>query len=450
MAAKITSLRFGGNCTVCGTSIAKYQKAWWDSNTHIVKCLTCFDPGESSEDETENKEAFVMSLRFGGNCTVCGTSIAKYQKAWWNPVDKTMTCSRCKPIPTSTEPGDKQSQKVLEESDGSMNVPVVVDEFSDLSKVNLAEMQPNQVSEIQEDVKAAGEQNVSSLSHEQIQDEKSPELHCKTRQVKEKYYVSQPVIEHSKVTQMSSVPLIEEMAVPPADLTVQLHPPIVFPSTIGVAGASARKEYERRQQKRVAKIEKKYGKLAPVIKFLFEESQSTKAWAKGSEGERKLAEGLARQAGDRTILLHDCKVPKTKGNIDHIAISSSGIWVIDAKRYRGMVEKRDVGGWFTTDIRLYVGGRDRTKLAKGLQWQVEAVKKALARENIPINAALCFVDAEWKLFGKPFQIEGTWVTWGLKLSEMIASDGPLGRAEVIEVAMRLTEALPPNDPGNPN
>ncbi|MGP8209226.1 MAG: nuclease-related domain-containing protein, partial [Acidimicrobiales bacterium] len=90
--------------------------------------------------------------------------------------------------------------------------------------------------------------------------------------------------------------------------------------------------------------------------------QSTRAWARGSEGERRLAAHLLRTVGDRAVLLHDRKVPRTRGNIDHLAIAASGVWVIDAKHYTGLVERRDMGGWFKTDYHLYVGGRDRTKV----------------------------------------------------------------------------------------
>ncbi|MDQ6613442.1 MAG: NERD domain-containing protein, partial [Actinomycetota bacterium] len=66
------------------------------------------------------------------------------------------------------------------------------------------------------------------------------------------------------------------------------------------------------------------------------------------------------------MLLHDRKVRGTRGNIDHLAIASSGLRVIDAKNYAGMVEHRDVGGWLRSDRRIHVGGRDRTKITGGM------------------------------------------------------------------------------------
>ncbi|HXY44987.1 MAG TPA: nuclease-related domain-containing protein [Acidimicrobiales bacterium] len=217
----------------------------------------------------------------------------------------------------------------------------------------------------------------------------------------------------------------------------------------GDAGASARREYERRHQQREERIDARWGWLAPVVKFLGDDPQSTTAWAKGSDGERRLAAHLQRVLGERAVLLHDRKVPKTRGNIDHLAIAASGVWVIDAKNYEGKVERRDVGGWFSTDFRLYVGGRNRTRLVEGLDWQIRAVESAVRDAGVSVNAALCFTDATWKLFAEPFQIGEIWVTWANCLAELIAAPGPLERSDVVRIATELSEALPPAVPSAP-
>jgi len=147
--------------------------------------------------------------------------------------------------------------------------------------------------------------------------------------------------------------------------------------------------------------------------------------------------------GDRAVLINDRKVPGTRANIDHLVVAATGVWVIDAKNYRGRVEQRDVGGWFKTDKRLYVGGRDRTKIAQGLGWQIDAVQTALGRTDVPMHSALCFIEADWKLFAKPFQQNGAWVTWAKKLVEMIAQSGPLTPDEVTQISNRLVSVLPP-------
>jgi hypothetical protein len=103
---------------------------------------------------------------------------------------------------------------------------------------------------------------------------------------------------------------------------------------------------------REARIDAKFGKFAGVIKFLTNDPQSITAWKKGSVGERKLAASLEENLGTRAILLHDRRVPGTRGNIDHLVIAGSGVWVVDAKNYSGLVQLRDVGGFFKIDNRL--------------------------------------------------------------------------------------------------
>ena len=126
----------------------------------------------------------------------------------------------------------------------------------------------------------------------------------------------------------------------------------IAPKRSGIAGRSANEEYERRHLAREARIDAKFGKFAGVIKFLTDDPQSITAWKKGSIGERKLAASLEENLGARAILLHDRRVPGTRGNIDHLVVAGSGVWVVDAKNYSGLVQLRDVGGFFKIDNRL--------------------------------------------------------------------------------------------------
>jgi hypothetical protein len=200
--------------------------------------------------------------------------------------------------------------------------------------------------------------------------------------------------------------------------------------------------YEHKHQRRADQIDQKWGRLSGVVKFLSDDPQSTKAWAKGSEGERKLAAHLLRTVGDRAVMLHDRRIPRSRANIDHLVVAASGIWIVDAKSYKGKVELRDVGGWLKTDNRLYVNGRDQTKLVGGLAKQIDAVLAAVEDADVPIKAALCFVDSEWSLFAKPFHLGGVLVTWPRKLSEMVAEPGPLSPDQVMQIAEDLAGQLP--------
>src|SRR4051794_27144222 len=108
------------------------------------------------------------------------------------------------------------------------------------------------------------------------------------------------------------------------------------PPDSGQAGASAQREYQRRHDRREVEIDQRWGRFAGAVKVVAGEPASTLAWAKGSAEERRLAASLTKRVGDRAVLLHDRKVPNTRGNIDHLAIAPSGIWLIDAKTYRGL------------------------------------------------------------------------------------------------------------------
>ena len=69
---------------------------------------------------------------------------------------------------------------------------------------------------------------------------------------------------------------------------------------------------------------------------------------------------------------------------------------------------------------------------------------ALADVEVDVHRALCFIDAEWSWFPKPFKIDGVWVTWGKVLSEMIAEPGSLTEKDVLSIANVLSGALPPS------
>jgi hypothetical protein len=113
-----------------------------------------------------------------------------------------------------------------------------------------------------------------------------------------------------------------------------------------------------------------------------------------------------------------------------------------------VVRRIDKGGWFSTDERLYVGGRDCTKLVAGMAKQVEAIKRALGEPvmqefEVTVRAALCFVDAEWSLFAKPFALDGVWIGWAKALSTRLQAEGALASEHLRLLAHRVAEALPP-------
>jgi hypothetical protein len=154
---------------------------------------------------------------------------------------------------------------------------------------------------------------------------------------------------------------------------------------------------------------------------------------------------LHLQLHERAVVLDDRKVPGTKANIDHIVVAPSGVWVIDARDCGGRVERRDVGGWFKVDERLYVAGKDRTNMVDEVDRKVAAVEDALAKEGlgqVPVHAVLCFINAEWGWFAKPFSLSGVWVTWGEKLPDLVLEWTAIPNAELDRLARALGSRLP--------
>jgi hypothetical protein len=108
-------------------------------------------------------------------------------------------------------------------------------------------------------------------------------------------------------------------------------------------------------------------------------------------------------------VLHNRRVPGHGGDVDHIVVAPSGIHVVDSKRYKGRVEKRNKGSFLRgPDIRLYVASRDKTKLVDKMAAQVLHVDAAVRGIPQPTltTPVLCFVDAEWALFGEPLELNG--------------------------------------------
>jgi Nuclease-related domain len=216
----------------------------------------------------------------------------------------------------------------------------------------------------------------------------------------------------------------------------------------GTAGASGREKFDRLHARREKNVKRAWGKrVGSVVLALSDDPQSTRAWQTGSVGEEQLARFLERELPESVLALHDRRIPGSQANIDHVVVAPNGVWVIDAKLYRGKVERRTLGPFWRPDRAVFVGGRDRTKLIHGLQRQVGAVTAALAPDplaaELAVRPVVCFVASDWALFAKPFEIAGVQVTWPQKLVEAIGAPGPLTSTAVVRLANRIGVSLPP-------
>ncbi|KRF26727.1 NERD domain protein [Phycicoccus sp. Soil803] len=209
----------------------------------------------------------------------------------------------------------------------------------------------------------------------------------------------------------------------------------------GVAGASARREFERRKANREQRIRTRHPRLGGLILALSEERQSTTAWDTGAIGEERLGRGLDHLDSETVRLLHDRRIPGSKANIDHVAVTANGLYVIDAKKYRGLPQLKIEGGVLRERVeRLLVGSRDCTKLVDGVLKQVDVVRGVVG-PDIPVSGVLCFVEADWPLIGGSFTTRGVKVLWPKKLYPQLQADGPLAAETVADLHRKLAIAL---------
>ncbi len=216
----------------------------------------------------------------------------------------------------------------------------------------------------------------------------------------------------------------------------------------GTAGASARREYDRRRQKREDDARERLGALGVVLARLIDEPQSTRAWQKGAKGEEFVSRRLEKHlAGTAVRLLHDRQIPgHGKANIDHIAVGPGGVTVIDTKNYRGKVRVERVGGLFSERRTiLTIGGQDRTRLMKAIEVQAEIVRTVLADTRhaaIDIAGALCFADVDGlPLLAQP-RLDGVTIDGPRRVAKLANRAGDLDEPAINTIRHVIGTALP--------
>lgn len=220
--------------------------------------------------------------------------------------------------------------------------------------------------------------------------------------------------------------------------------PVAF--DLGQPGASAEAEFARRHDNREAKIRAAHPRIGGLILALTDDPQSTRAWASGAAGERRFGAAMA-DLGDVVVALHDRRIPKSRANIDHIVIGPSGVFVVDAKRYKdASINIRGTGGLFSpVREQLMVAGRDKTKLVEAMHWQVRAVQTALSDSpefaGAPIVGVLCFIDGEFPMFGT-VKMRGVEIKGLRGAVKLVSREGSLDVNARARLARHLATRLP--------
>lgn len=91
-----------------------------------------------------------------------------------------------------------------------------------------------------------------------------------------------------------------------------------------------------------AKVEAIYERTTKTVRCVSHDvGLAVAAWAVGAVGEERLGRALDRLSSDTLRLLHDRRIPRSTANIDHLAVTSGGGYVIDAKKYPPSYRQRD-------------------------------------------------------------------------------------------------------------
>ena len=219
--------------------------------------------------------------------------------------------------------------------------------------------------------------------------------------------------------------------------------PAQAPLQLADPGSSLVREYERRKRNREQRTRKAHPHIGGLLLALRSAPQHESAFHQGAVAERAVADSLALRIGsDRVITLHNRRMPSGRGDIDHLAIAPTGVWVIDTKDWKGKVE---ISSPWLGRPRLLIRGRDCTKLVVGLERQIDAVRAALddgGYHDIEVRGALCFTKADLPfLMTQTFR--GHFLLYRRALAKRLNADGALSSVSIEQLARHLATRLPP-------
>lgn len=142
------------------------------------------------------------------------------------------------------------------------------------------------------------------------------------------------------------------------------------------AGASAEKQHEKLKQLSKKKEQEAF-KASQDAKFL---QQQAKNYELGAVGEKINAEILAKLTLDDYFILHDQQLPGLKGNVDHILIGPTGVFIINSKNWNNTTIK---------DNTLYVNDKKCKQNTERIFKEVNIIE-TLTNHEMQITPVLFF------------------------------------------------------------
>jgi hypothetical protein len=172
---------------------------------------------------------------------------------------------------------------------------------------------------------------------------------------------------------------------------------------------------------------------------------------KGAVGEYLMGRYLHAELGPGAIVLTDRKVPgDSEANIDHTVIASSGVWLLDSKKWSGPIKYASRLSSTSPTMYLSVNGVDRTAHIAHLYRLVIPVARVIGDASIPLHPAMVFVEGDWSLRNSvhlhkrgPYLHDGVFLSGGHRIITKINDPGPLSPEMIEALHRKLDAAMPP-------
>jgi len=176
-------------------------------------------------------------------------------------------------------------------------------------------------------------------------------------------------------------------------------------------------------------------------------------YLKGAQGEYLMGGFLARDLVAGARVLTDRHVPgDSEANIDHVVVASSGVWIIDSKKWAGEIRYRSPR-FPSTDPRRYlsVGGEDRTSHIAMIYRLVIPVAQVIGDRTVSVHPVMAFIEPIWgvteslhfKMGRGPYEHKGVFLSGGHSIITKINEPGPLSLVDIEALYRKLDTVMPP-------
>jgi hypothetical protein len=163
----------------------------------------------------------------------------------------------------------------------------------------------------------------------------------------------------------------------------------------------------------------------------------------GGIGELTLGAALDLLADLGIPSLHDRQLADPRNTVDHLTVTTAGVWVIHTEERKGTITWRH--GRSRHGHQLVVRGRNRQDLLLHLDGQVREVARVLLEHDlaeIPVRAAVCFVGGNVPVLQRQLELDGRLITWPCAFGKRLSLEGAMDERVLAPLVRTLDAAFP--------